>query len=165
MFQPTPLVGLRPLSKTTCTVSNTLGKNATGTAVAKQSVPHVFNDEVDVIAEVITKLYNRFLWGRKFFRFYFLFFIHCKSWTQRQHSRLLDRRTVTQQQPTFPRCLRLLWPAATGDVDSPAMAKEMSLNYKSRKYVITEEFVNVHMLRVGEIPTCLSSFGRSSVVL
>lgn len=83
---------------------------------------------------------------------------------QRQHSLFLDRRTVTQQQPTFPRCFRLLWPVATGDVYSPAMADEMPLNY-NRKYVITEEFVNFHMLCVGEISTCLSSFGRSSAVL
>lgn len=83
---------------------------------------------------------------------------------QRLHSRFLDRRTVTQQQPTFPRRFRLRWPVATGDVDSPAMADEMSLKY-NRKYVITEEFVNFHMLRVGEIPTCLSSFGRSSALL
>lgn len=59
---------------------------------------------------------------------------------------------------------QLLWPAATGDVYSPATADELPLNY-NRKYVITEEFVNFHMLCVGEITTCLNSFGRSSAVL
>lgn len=83
---------------------------------------------------------------------------------QRQRSLFLDRRTVTQQQPTFPRGFQPLWPVATGDVYSPAMADEMPLNY-NRKYVITEEFVNFQMLCVGEISTCLSSFGRSSAVL
>lgn len=78
-----------------------------------------------------------------------------------QRSLVLDRRAVTQQQPTIPRCRQLLWPVATGDVSSPATADEMALN-RSRKYVITEEFVNFHMLCVGEITTCLNSFGRSS---
>lgn len=75
-----------------------------------------------------------------------------------------EHRTVTQQQPTIPRCCQLLWPAATGDVYSPAMADEMLLNY-NRKYVITEEFVNFHKLCVGEITTCLNSFGRSWAAL
>lgn len=39
----------------------------------QKSVPHVFNDEED---EILTKLHNRFLWGRKMS----LFFVHCNSW-------------------------------------------------------------------------------------
>lgn len=94
------------------------------------------HDEVDVITEILTKLYNRFLWGRKIF-----LFLGSKAAFP-----LLDRRTVTQQQPTIPRCCQLRWPVAPGDVYSAATADEMPLNY-NRKYVITEEFVNFLMLR------------------
>lgn len=57
-------------NQSTCTVSKTLGKNEKCTAVAKKCVPHVFNDEEDVIAEILTKLHNRFLWGREMSLFF-----------------------------------------------------------------------------------------------
>lgn len=96
--------------------------------------------------------------------FVFVFSIHCKSWATKAAFPLPGQEnSYTTGSQHFRGVFRAAlgpWPQVTSTL--PLLADEMPLKC-NRKYVITEVFVNFHTLpRVGEIPTCLSSFGGSS---